>query len=943
MVLFDQGARFYGADASSLIARKPMFTPEGMSVMLGRSDDHPAVQALADKFYPIKPVYNETRSGICLTVNGNSYTPEELVAMVLVHAKDMTAAYGATTQIKDCVLTVPSFYTQHERRAVLDAMSLAGLNTLALIDETTAAGLHFGIDRIDEVAHNVLFYNMGASALQVTIIQYHSYDRKESRLAKAKKVGAFQVLGRAWDSTLGGQSFDARLVNHMAVEFNDMWNKKRNDGETKDIRSLPRPMAKLRIQANKIKQVLSANTDVPVFVDSLYDDMNYQSHISRSLFEGMCDDLLKRSGDPIHGALKAANMTLDDIHAVELVGGGMRVPKVQDMIKEVLGGKHELGMHINSDESMALGAAFHGANVSTAFRVRHVGMTDITPFPISVSLEDLQEEAKSTGMFGLRKEPVVENEEEPWSKKATIFKANGKIGVRKTITFTHDHDVACALSYVESDILPIGTQLDIERYNITGVSEFAKEMEEKGLSQPKVSLQFELSTSGISKLVKAEAIVEEMVNVTEEIEVDDDDQDSDEQEEAPITVAEGEKEANTTTEEESKENGKEEENVGSSGETVNENDTKSGESQEASAEEVKTNSNTTEKEENATTSEKKQKEKPKKKKTIKVEKEKKKLHKRTLSVTVYHTGRLRPYSDEIKVESLEKLDELTRIDNERIALEESRNKFEAYIYHIKNKLIDDEEAISAVSIEEQRTALLELANGAEEWMYEDGYDADRATFEDKYAELSDPAEKIFFRVTEAVDRPVAVEKLLKKLIKVENLMKKWETTMLQVTEEERADVLVKAGEVKESVEAMQAGQDLLLASDPDLFFTSLEVPTLSKTLEGTIGRLSRRPKPKEKKEEKKNETETNEEKKNETETNEDDSKAEKEGDDTNNADEAKDDEKKSSESEGGEKEKIIEEGEEEEAKEAKEEKENTDENKGSKNDETDSVVEPDEL
>ena len=85
--------------------------------------------------------------------------------MVLVHAKDMTAAYGATTQIKDCVLTVPSFYTQHERRAVLDAMSLAGLNTLALIDETTAAGLHFGIDRIDEVPHNVLFYNMGASAL----------------------------------------------------------------------------------------------------------------------------------------------------------------------------------------------------------------------------------------------------------------------------------------------------------------------------------------------------------------------------------------------------------------------------------------------------------------------------------------------------------------------------------------------------------------------------------------------------------------------------------------------------------------------------------------------------------------------------------------------------------------------------------------------------------
>ena len=84
---------------------------------------------------------------------------------------------------------------------------------------------------------------MVVSSLQVTIIKYDSNNRKESRLTKAKKIGAFQVLGRAWDSTLGGQTFDARLVNHMAMEFNDMWNKKRNDRETKDIRSLSRTMA----------------------------------------------------------------------------------------------------------------------------------------------------------------------------------------------------------------------------------------------------------------------------------------------------------------------------------------------------------------------------------------------------------------------------------------------------------------------------------------------------------------------------------------------------------------------------------------------------------------------------------------------------------------------------------------------------------------------------
>merc|ERR1712038_475857 len=130
-----------------------------------------------------------------------------------------------------------------------------------------------------------------------------------------------------------------------------------------------------------------------------------------------------RTAKPIDAALKAANMTLADLHGVELIGGGMRVPKVQESIQKTLGDDLILGMHINSDESMALGAAFHGANVSTAFRVRQVGMTDINPFPIVVSLEEM-EIAEPGGLFGIgggkKKE---EGEEEVWSKQATIFKA----------------------------------------------------------------------------------------------------------------------------------------------------------------------------------------------------------------------------------------------------------------------------------------------------------------------------------------------------------------------------------------------------------------------------------------------------------------------------------------------------------------------------------------
>lgn len=479
---------------------------------------------MTERHYPISPVYNETRSGVCLHIDGRTFTPEELVAMVLTHAKDITNAFGVPGEVKDCVLTVPSFYTQHERRALLDAAALADLNVLALIDENTAAGLHYGIDRIEEEPRNILFYNMGASALQVSIMQFYSYERKESKYGKGKKVGAFQVLGKGWDASVGGEAFDARIVNFMADEFNEIWDKKRNDGKKEDVRKHPRAMAKLRVQANKVKQVLSANMDVPIFIDAVHDDVNYASHMSRATFEELCHDLLERSIVPINSALKAANMTLADIHGVELIGGGMRVPKVQENIQRALGDGLELGMHINSDESMALGAAFHGANVSTAFKVRHVGMTDINPFPVSVSLGNLESEEKG-GLFGKGKKKT--GEEEEWTKEATIFKANGKIGIKKTIAFTHDHNVDCTIKYEADEFLPRGTNEIIEKYNITGVETFAKEMEEKGLGKPKVSLQFELSTSGIIKLSKAEAAVEETYTVTEEVEVDDEESSTD--------------------------------------------------------------------------------------------------------------------------------------------------------------------------------------------------------------------------------------------------------------------------------------------------------------------------------------------------------------------------------------------------------------------------------
>ena len=619
MVLFDHGSRFYGADASSLMARKPHLTPSQMSVMLGRSADHPSVQVLKERHYHFEPAYNETRSGVCLTVDGEEFTPEELVAMVLSHAKDITAAYGVTTPLKDCVLTVPAFYTQHERRALLDAAELADLNVLALINENSAAALHFGIDRVDETPLTYLFYNMGAGSLQVSIVRYHSYARKESKFAKEKVVGSFEVLGSGWDATLGGASFDARLVDYMANEFNTVWNAKR--GHTKDVREIPRAMAKLMIQANKVKHVLSANTDFPVFVDALHDDVNYQTHISRAKFEEICHDLLEKAAVPITNALKMANITMDELDAIEMIGGAMRVPKVQEVVQAALGGK-ELGMHLNSDESMALGAAFHGANVSTSFKVRHVGMSDVNPFVVGVDLMELDKKdqaEKKKGLFGKMKDG------DDWNKHATIFKIGSKLGAKKTIAFSMDKDVYVQLNYEESDTLPEGTGMAIEQYDVAGVAEFAKEMKDKGLDGvPKVSLQFEMSTSGLTQLIKAEAVMEETVIVEEEVEVDDDevgenDTDAstetsadDKNEDTPVEAAKAEEASEDSKSDETKpEEEAKPEDAESSSEAKLED--------EAASDENKTDDASSEKKADDSKGEEK-KEEPKKKKTKKVQK-----------------------------------------------------------------------------------------------------------------------------------------------------------------------------------------------------------------------------------------------------------------------------------------------------------------------------------
>jgi hypoxia up-regulated 1 len=214
-------------------------------------------------------------------------------------------------------------------------------------------------------------------------------------------------------------------------------------------------------------------------------------------------------------------------------------------------------------------------------------------------------------------------------------------------------------------------------------------------------------------------------------------------------------------------------------------------------------------------------------------------------------------------ESKAKLDMLALADKERTMLEEAKNDYEAYIYYIRNKLVDYEEEIAKVTSEEQREALRKSAEDAEEWLFDDGYTADLKTFQEKHAELSAPAEKAFFRMSELTARPKAIEALSKRLAEAEDLMQVWEKTMTHITEEERTEVLDKVEVVRSWIEDKVGEQDKADAT-ADPVFTSQEVPGQAKKIDAIIERLRKKPKPKPIK---KNETESLE--KNATETPED--------------------------------------------------------------------------
>uniref|UniRef100_A0A5S6JXA6 Erlin-1 n=1 Tax=Xenopus tropicalis TaxID=8364 RepID=A0A5S6JXA6_XENTR len=295
-------------------------------------------------------------------------------------------------------IKVPSFFTDAERRSVVDATQIAGLNCLRLINETTAVALAYGIYKQDlpapeEKPRIVVFADMGHSAYQVSVCAFNK--------------GKLKVLATSFDPTLGGRKFDDVLVNYFVEEFGKKYKL--------DIKSKIRPLLRLAQECEKLKKLMSANaSELPLNIECFMNDIDVTGSMNRGHFEEMCDSLLSRVEPPLRSVLEQAKLKKEDIYAVEIVGGATRIPAVKERIMRFFG--KEVSTTLNADEAVARGCALQCAILSPAFKVREFSITDLVPYPISLKWNSPAEEGLSDC------EVFPKNHAAPFSKVLTFYR-----------------------------------------------------------------------------------------------------------------------------------------------------------------------------------------------------------------------------------------------------------------------------------------------------------------------------------------------------------------------------------------------------------------------------------------------------------------------------------------------------------------------------------------
>ena len=359
----DKGETLVGEPARRQAVTNPQRTIYSIKRFMGRR--HNEVES-EEKMVPYE-VMGGSDEYVKVKVDGQEHTPQEISAKILRKLKESAESYLGH-KVNKAVITVPAYFNDSQRQATKDAGQIAGIEVARIINEPTAAALSYGLDKKNQ--EKIVVFDLGGGTFDVSILEVAETEGNDDN------IKVFEVISTSGDTHLGGDDLDEILINHVANEF------KREQGI--DLRNDMMALQRLQEACEKAKKELSstASTDInlPFITADASGPKHLQLSISRSKFEELIDPLIERCRGPVMQALKDAKLQPGEIDEIVLVGGSTRVPKVQQLVKEVFGKDPHRG--VNPDEVVAAGAAIQGSVL--AGDRKDVLLLDVTPLSLGI-------------------------------------------------------------------------------------------------------------------------------------------------------------------------------------------------------------------------------------------------------------------------------------------------------------------------------------------------------------------------------------------------------------------------------------------------------------------------------------------------------------------------------------------------------------------------------
>src|SRR5271168_2225841 len=355
--ILDDGERLVGQPAKRQAVTNPSNTLFAIKRLIGRQYTDPMVEK--DKGMVPYEIVQGGNGDAWVRAHGKDYSPQEISAFILQKLKQDAEAHLGE-KVEKAVITVPAYFNDAQRQATKDAGKIAGLEVLRIINEPTAAALAYGLDKTK--TGTIAVYDLGGGTFDISILEIGD--------------GVFEVKSTNGDTFLGGEDFDMRLVGYLADEF------QKEQGI--NLRNDKLALQRLKEAAEKAKIELSSTTQTEINLPFITADQTGPKHLTmkltRSKFEALVDDLFQKTIEPCRKALKDAGLTAAEIGEVVLVGGMTRMPKVQEVVKQLFGKEPHKG--VNPDEVVAVGAAIQAGVLQGD--VKDVLLLDVTPLSLGI-------------------------------------------------------------------------------------------------------------------------------------------------------------------------------------------------------------------------------------------------------------------------------------------------------------------------------------------------------------------------------------------------------------------------------------------------------------------------------------------------------------------------------------------------------------------------------